>query len=219
MELNHWDSDCEREEGRGPTTTSIGILGDQVSSCRAKILVSTSSFAHGQKQTGSVVWPGNLACWGLPNLGPQTRSAGPGAWTTHTQTEELSCCPTNWGTRLPDPLNHSAWLGKFESYVNWVSQSCSGMSLSRSPPPPPTTEHGPQSYMRGRSGKNTWRLPNPGTLEPREGQAVLITPWEKPLAPYGQRTWGTERFESRLRRARLSLNQFLSLYQGRETNF
>lgn len=94
----------------------------------------TSGSAQGQKQTGSTVWPGNLACWGLPNLGPQTRSAGPGAWTSHTQKEQLSCSPTNWGTRLPDPLNHSAWLGKFGSYVKWAfSQSCPGMSLSWSP--------------------------------------------------------------------------------------
>lgn len=125
---------CEGEAGRGSTTTRTGIFGDQVSSCRAKVLAPTSGSAQGQKQTGSTVWPGNLACWGLPNLGPQTRSAGPGAWTSHTQKEQLSCSPTNWGTRLPDPLNHSAWLGKFGSYVKWAfSQSCPGMSLSWSP--------------------------------------------------------------------------------------
>lgn len=208
---------CEGEAGRGSTTTRTGIFGDQVSSCRAKVLAQPVALLRGKNkqvvQFDQGTWHAEVCLIWVPKQGvlvlePGLPTPRKNSWVVAPPTEELGCLTLS--TTVPDWEN----LG-----VMWSGLSPNPAQVWAWVGAPPTTEHGFQSYMRGRAGKNTWRLPNPGTLEPTEGQAELATPWEKPLALYGQRTWGTERFESRLLIARLALNRLLSLYQGTETNF
>ena len=56
---------------------------------------------------------------------------------------------------------------------------------------PPATKHCLQLHLTGKASKNTWKLCNPRSLEPRGSQAEMIVPRAKPVAIFQPGMWGT----------------------------
>ena len=50
MALNYLECDCDSEGGEELTTTTPQILADSVYTCRTKVAILTSSFAHLKNQ-------------------------------------------------------------------------------------------------------------------------------------------------------------------------
>lgn len=102
MGFDHRESDCDGE--RGGASTSTWIWADQVPTCSAQVVPSTSVSAHPQSQDSGTFWPGNLVehksawFWFLrtlkvlepPRPGTPTLTTLPGRGPHSTATTECS---------------------------------------------------------------------------------------------------------------------------------
>lgn len=79
----------------------------------------------------------------------------------------------------------------------WTPLVLYGRTIIASVIAPPALEHGPPTHLTERAVKNTWKLHKPATLEPRGGQAELISTRAEPVVLFSQGTWGPGWLESR----------------------
>ena len=124
---------------------------------------------------------------GLPNSGHPIRDfAQPGAWSLHTSGRRSESKPCLFWTVAPSPSRPEILFRKIEALpeVDPVSSTQAGTRVTA----PLAVEPGPQSHLAGRTGKNTWKWHNPGTLDPRGGQAEMVTS-EQSQWPYPAREW------------------------------
>lgn len=95
--LNPRESDCDREGGEGLATISMQILADQIHTCNAQVIITTSNFAHLWNQVSGVFWPGKSVGYRYTWFRPQMRnSPSPRAWFAYIQREAESQSHDLW---------------------------------------------------------------------------------------------------------------------------
>lgn len=104
------------------------------------------------------------------------------------QAEGLSPNPACYGVWPPVPPDRKFYSGRLRNSPKWAFPVLPGRNLSCSPV---AVKPGPQPHQAGSAGKNTWKQHNPATLDPRGGQAELVTSeqsqWPSPAWERGHR--------------------------------
>lgn len=111
----------------------------------------------------------------------------------------------------------SAWSRSSKSFASseaWSSSPKQGSWVTACL----IAEYSSQPCLNRKSSQNIWKLCSPTTLKQRVWQAELIICRAKPVAPFGQGTWGGGQLESSPQRALLVLELLFLFSPGRGTN-